>query len=246
MFKPFLLLQLRPEDAASDDEYRAVLRAGGLADGELRRVRMDQGMPDLELEDYSGVIVGGGPSNVSSPEDRKYDYQQRFEPGLRKLVGEIAARDFPYLGACYGLGILAEVIGGKVSDARYGETAGAQTMVLTPEAEADTLLDGLPHEFRAFVGHKESCQEVPPNAVLLAGSNGCPVQMIRVGSNVYATQFHPELDSDGLALRIEIYRDAGYFESDRAAELTALGYQETVTVPQEILRRFVTRYRTGH
>ncbi|MBL1079361.1 glutamine amidotransferase [Nocardia sp. 2] len=242
MPKPCLLLQLRPERAAADDEYHAVLRAGALGPDRVVRIQMNQQFPHIDLDEFSAVIVGGGPSNVSNPEERKYDYQRRFEPPLRELLGEIVERDFPYLGACYGLGILADVLGGKVGEARYSEPPGAQTIELTPAAGADALLRGLPTSFRAFVGHKEACQEVPPGAVLLASSGGCPVQMVRVGQNLYATQFHPELDGDGLALRIEIYRHAGYFDPAEAESLIALGHRESVPVPAEILRRFIARY----
>ena len=38
---------------------------------------------------------------------------------------------------------------------------------------------------------------LPPTAVLLATSPRCPVQMFRVKQNLYATQFHPELDVRG-------------------------------------------------
>jgi GMP synthase (glutamine-hydrolysing) len=50
--------------------------------------------------------------------------------------------------------------------------------------------------------------------VILAYSESCPVQAFRVGTRVYATQFHPELDLDGLATRIEVYKYAGYFEPE--------------------------------
>ncbi|WP_433193747.1 glutamine amidotransferase [Nocardia sp. CA-107356] len=245
MTKPCLILQLRPERPAADDEYRAILRTADLDVGDTVRVLMDREFPDIELDDFSAVIVGGGPSNVSSPEAEKYDYQKKFEPKLKKLMTEIIGRDFPYLGACYGLGILADVLGGSVSEQQYGEPVGAQTIDLTEHGRNDPLLPGIAQSFRAFVGHKEACQDVPPGAVLLAGSADCPVQMIRVGQHVYATQFHPELDSDGLALRIEIYRHAGYFEPHQAESLIELGHRESVTVPSEILRRFIARYCRG-
>ena len=60
---------------------------------------------------------------------------------------------------------------------------------------------------------------LPPSAVLLASSPTCPVQMFRVGANVYATQFHPELDVDGITTRIHAYADHGYFAADEL-ELT--------------------------
>ncbi len=52
--------------------------------------------------------------------------------------------------------------------------------------------------------------------MLLAESAACPVQAFRVGRNVYATQFHPELDLVGIRTRIDVYRHAGYFEPDQA------------------------------
>ncbi|MFC4372809.1 glutamine amidotransferase [Nocardia halotolerans] len=242
MSKPCLLLQLRPERAAADDEYAAILRAADLAAAEVVRVQMDRGLPEVDLDEFGAVIVGGGPSNVSAPEHEKYEYQRRFEPPLRRLVAEIVDRDLPYFGACYGLGILAEVLGGEVGTERYGEAVGASTIVLTDGVD-DPLLTDIPRSFRAFVGHKEACQDVPPGAVLLAGSTGCPVQMIRVRRNVYATQFHPELDSNGLAVRIETYRHAGYFDPSEADMLAELGRRETVPVPRELLRRFAVGYR---
>ncbi|WP_067821335.1 glutamine amidotransferase [Nocardia inohanensis] len=243
MPKRCLLLQLRPEQAASDQEYHAILEAGGLKPEQVTRIEMNHELPDLELDDFWAVIVGGGPSNISNPEDKKYPYQKLFEPKLKKLLAEVLRRDLPYLGACYGLSVLAEVLGGRVSDERFGESAGPLTIELTPQAREDPLTRDLPETFRAFAGHKEACQEVPPRAVLLARSPECPVQMIRVGENVYATQFHPELDGHGLALRIEIYRDQGYFDPNEAEALTAIGHREIITAPQRILRGFVDRYR---
>jgi GMP synthase (glutamine-hydrolysing) len=243
MSKPFVLLQLRPEDAASDDEYEAFLRATGLTDEQLVRVRMEQSLPELNLDEFSGVIIGGGPSNVSSPDDMKFDYQKNFEPTLKKLVSEIVERDYPYFGECYGLGVLADVIGGRVSTEKYQENVGAVTVTLNDSAKADPLFEGLPDSFRVFAGHKEACQDVPPGSTLLGSSPDCPVHIIKVGENVYATQFHPELDSYGLEVRINVYKDAGYFPPEDADKLIAMGHREVVTVPAEILRRFVRRYQ---
>jgi len=243
MTKPFLLLQLRPEDVASDDEYQAFLRASGLTDRQLVRIRMDEELPDITLGDYSGVIIGGGPSNVSSTDDQKYEYQKAFEPKLKALLRDIIDRDFPCLGECYGLGILADVLGGRVSTEKYREDVGAVTVALTEAGKTDPLLTGLPESFRAFAGHKEACQELPPGSTLLASSSSCPIHTIRIGQKVYGTQFHPELDSYGLEVRIKTYKNAGYFPPEDADKLIALGHQEVVTVPAEILRRFVTRYQ---
>src|SRR5581483_7939172 len=98
--KPFLLLQLRPEDEAADNEMEAFLKFGNLRGQDIKRVRIDkEDLLDINLSDYSGVIIGGGPSNVSDSEDKKSDNQKRFEAQLNKLLDEIIAKDFPFLGA---------------------------------------------------------------------------------------------------------------------------------------------------
>jgi GMP synthase (glutamine-hydrolysing) len=67
--------------------------------------------------------------------------------------------------------------------------------------------------------------------------------MVRIGKNVYATQFHPELDTQGIILRINVYRNAGYFPPESAEELIEAVKNEHVTVPVQILKRFIDRYR---
>jgi GMP synthase (glutamine-hydrolysing) len=68
------------------------------------------------------------------------------------------------------------------------------------------------------------------------------VQAFRVGGNVYATQFHPELDVAGLYTRIEVYKHAGYFEPGQADEIKAQAARSNITWPPAILRGFVRRY----
>ena len=68
------------------------------------------------------------------------------------------------------------------------------------------------------------------------------MQAFRIGSHVYATQFHPELDVAGLCTRIDVYKHAGYFEPEQAGELKAQARNSNVTHPPAILRRFAQRY----
>src|SRR5699024_3596830 len=105
--KPFLLLASRAEDAAADTEYEAFLRYGGLVEDQLHRVRMEAGpLPEITLADYSGVIVGGSPFNSSDPVESKSPVQRRVETELTTLLDQIVHRDFPFLGACYGIASL--------------------------------------------------------------------------------------------------------------------------------------------
>jgi GMP synthase (glutamine-hydrolysing) len=243
--KPFLLLATRAEDAAADNEYDAFLRFSGLSERDLRRHRLErQPLGPVRLRDWSGIMLGGGPFNSSDPQDAKSPVQRRVEADLAGLLGQVVDADFPFLGACYGIGTLGSQQGAVV-DRQHGEPVGPVQITLTHEGVQDPLLNGLPATFEAFVGHKEAISELPRHLALLASSPGCPVQAFRVGSHVYATQFHPELDVDGLCTRIDVYRHAGYFEPEQAGELKAQARRSHVIYPPEILRRFVSRYGYG-
>ena len=240
--KPFLFLGTRAEDAAADNEYAAVLACAGLDERDVRRHRLEEReLGPVDLADWSGIILGGGPFNSSDPEDRKSPVQRRAEAELRALAERVLAADFPFLGACYGVGVLGGLRGGLV-DRTYGEPISAARITLTDEGAADPLLGELPREFDAFLGHKEAVTRLPQGAVRLASSATCPVQSFRMGRNVYATQFHPELDIEGICLRIEVYRHYGYFDPPEAEHLQAMARRSHVEHPPRILSRFVELY----
>lgn len=240
---PFLILQLRPEAEASDDEYAAFLAKGGLRADQTRRIRLERDpLPDLDLTDYSGVIVGGGPGCVSDPADQKDPLEARIEAEILSLMPQITENDVPFMGCCYGIGILAHHLGAAVTKDQYNEPVSASLCSLTDQGRNDPVLAGLPDQFRAFVGHKEAVQHLPDGAVHLLSSAPCPFQMIRYGQNVYATQFHPEADSAGFELRIRLYKNKGYFPPEQADDLIAMCRAADVQAPEQILRNFVRRY----
>ena len=56
MAKPFLLLQLRPEDTVSDGEYEAFCRYGKLLPSELHRLRIETGWSShIKVDSYAGA-----------------------------------------------------------------------------------------------------------------------------------------------------------------------------------------------
>lgn len=247
MTKPFLVLQLRPETEASDDEYAAFLRKAHLPAERAHRIRLDQQrLPDdLCLEAYAGVIVGGGPGCVSDPPKDKAPVEARIEADVLGIMPQITARDLPFLGCCYGIGILGKHLGGDVSKRAHGEPVGTSACEITPEGRDDPLLAGVPTAFDAFVGHKEAVQDLPQGCAHLVRSRTCPFQMLRHGQNVYATQFHPEADAAGFETRIRIYRNRGYFPPETAGDLIDMCRAADVFAPEMILRNFVKRYGGG-
>jgi GMP synthase (glutamine-hydrolysing) len=243
--RAFLLLSIRADDAAADNEYEAFGSLTELAEGELRRVRLEQrALGDVDLRDWSGIFLGGGPFNITDPQEVKSPVQRRVEEDLSRLLDGVVAADFPFLGACYGIGALGRHEGAVVAR-RSAEPVGPVRVTVTALGGQDPLLAGLPAEFDAFTGHKEAISELPGHAVLLATSAGCPVQAFRVGANVYATQFHPELDAVGVSTRVEVYKHAGYFHPSEADEIKALASRTEISHPPSILRNFAARYGAG-
>ncbi|MEA5455514.1 glutamine amidotransferase [Sinomonas sp. JGH33] len=240
--RPFLLLASRDHDVVADDEYRAFCEYGGLAPRELHRLRAEAGpIPEVRLEEYSGVILGGSPFTASDPEEQKTEVQRRVEAEIGLLLDGIVAADFPFFGACYGVGLLGRHEGAAV-DRRFGEAIGAVKVRLTPAGLVDPLCEGLEPVFEAYVGHKEAVRTLPSSAALLAASSTCPVQMFRFRRNLYATQFHPELDLRGIEHRVEAYRHSGYFPPEEAEAVKDRARGAQVHEPQRILRNFVERY----
>ncbi|MCA9364045.1 glutamine amidotransferase [Candidatus Kaiserbacteria bacterium] len=243
MSKKFLIIQLRAEDEAADNEFEAFCTVGGILPEEVERIRAEKaGIPEFNVDDYAAIIVGGSPFDISTPEDVKSDIQKKVETDFTRLLSKVIKKDIPFLGACSGNGLVGNFCGGTISK-KYGELVGGVDVTVTEEGKKDPLLRGLPNTFRALVGHKEACETTPPGAVLLARSTTCPVQMFRVGKNVYATQFHPEADADVFIVRIHVYKNYGYFPPEEADALIERIQQEDVPVPKKILRRFIDQYR---
>ena len=233
--KPFLLLGVRPEQDAADDEYAAFARFTGLG-ADLRRHPVDREPFTGDPRDYAGIIIGGSPFNVSDL--HKSPQQQRAEDSLNRVVDVALAEQIPLLGACYGLGLMTRHEGGVV-DHEFAEQIGAVSVTLSAAGHTDPVFGGLPEVFSAIVGHKEAVSVVPADAVVLASSAIAPVQAVRIGPAAYGTQFHPELDVDGLLVRMTTYRDAGYFDPRDADAIMALARDSDVTHPPGVLRRFV-------
>ncbi|MEX1032613.1 MAG: glutamine amidotransferase [Cellvibrionaceae bacterium] len=243
MSKPFLIIQLRPEAETAHSEFAAIKRYGELADDAVVRWRVEAtGLPPVDLDRFAGIIVGGSPFDISTPREQKSAIQRKLEADFHRLLDEIVARDFPFLGCCSGNGLLGSYCGTSISR-RFAEPVGGTDVTLTDAGESDPLLQGFPSPFRVLTGHKEACDSVPAGCVLLASNAQCPVQMFRLKKNIYATQFHPEADAQGFTVRIKVYRAHGYFPPESAAQLIEAIRRESTPEAQSILKRFVALYR---
>ena len=242
--KPFVQIATRPEDDVALTERAAVLDFTGLEEHQLLWARLDRDpFPDLGGEDISGIILCGSPFTVSDPAPSKSEAQVRAEAEISRVLDRVIAEDIPFLGACYGIGTLGTHQGALI-DRTHGEPLGAVDVSLTEAGREDPLIREaeLPHTFTGLVGHKEAVHTLPPHATALASGRTCPVQMFRVGTRQYATQFHPELDVPSIIERARAYRDHGYFSPDEMEDVfDALRGQDADDAPR-LLRAFATLF----
>lgn len=241
MMKQILLLQSRPEDDVAQNEFESICQLGGIDPARVVRLRIERDeLSVIDLDSYAEVIMGGGPANFASSEDKKSTEQKRYEDWLIALTKQIIAQDTPFLGMCLGVGVISMALGMRPSY-NYGEAVAPTEIVLEEPARKDPLFADIPERFYALVGHKEGIGEAPAGSVALARSSSC-VQMLRCGANVYATQFHPELDLLGLAMRVEAYKHHGYFPPEEGDEIMANATKADISQAVKVLQNFVKRY----
>lgn len=239
--RPFLLLSTRPEDAAAAEEHASFFSKMRISEEALEQRRVESApLGEIDLDKYSGVLLGGSPFN--NTDQVKGDVQLRVEREIGALVREVIEHDFPFMGACYGIGMVGGAIGARLGN-EYAEEAGMIEIFLTEDGRRDPLLEGAPDSFPALVGHKEAISELPPEATLLLTGYACPTQLFRVKKNIYATQFHPELTAQTLEARLRLYAHLGYFRLDVFDDILTTAYAHEYAWSNRILFNFAQRYR---
>lgn len=120
----------------------------------------------------AGVILSGGPASLYET-----DSPQRMD--LKNIVNE-----FPVLGICYGMQLLAQTYGGKVQKSDHREY-GANNINWTSGAKQ-----------KVWMSHGDFVAQVPPDTQVAAKSeNGliAAMESTHHGKGFTALQFHPEV-----------------------------------------------------
>lgn len=148
---------------------------------ETLRLNKGQLLPPV-LAHYRGVISFGG---AQSATDDHLDY---IAAELRWLEQAIEA-GFPVFGICLGAQMVARVLGATVG--RHTDSGYAFGWAPVSPVGDDPL--GLGDPLNAYHRHGEVFT-LPAGATLAATRPGWPNQAFTWGSNVVATQFHPEVN----------------------------------------------------
>ncbi|KQB85778.1 glutamine amidotransferase [Corynebacterium lowii] len=229
----FLLLSPRRGAAVAASEYRDFLNATGLRSEQLEQRMLDSAESRVgSLEGYAGIFVGGSSLNMTTP---VYDAWQRTV--IRELSALIDG-PLPVFFACFGTALITQVLGGEIGH-EYGEKAGSSQVELTEAGREDPLFGSLPSSFMALTGHTECVLTLPPQAVAVASGPTCPVQALRVGRHTWSSQFHAEMNPEGMASRMSFYRNHGYFSEDEYDSIVESLRDVDTQHAHQILRNFV-------
>ncbi|CAI2683445.1 type 1 glutamine amidotransferase [Apilactobacillus apinorum] len=136
-----------------------------------------------KVDETDMLVIMGGPMSVNDDV-----YWIEFE---RDLIKELAQRDVPIFGACFGAQQLSKAFGGKITDSPVKEVGWA------PVYLKSDVIDGIPAELTAMHWHGETF-EIPDNAELLFSSELLANQGFVIGHRIVGLQFHFELQTDNV------------------------------------------------
>ncbi len=134
----------------------------------------------------AGIILSGGPKSVS-------------EAGAPRCDPRVVSSGVPVLGICYGMQLMADILGGDVAPAPHREF-GHATIKIEPGAP---LLSTLPSELRVWASHGDFVKAAPAGFAVTATTTNAPVAaMAAPDRGLYALLFHPEVAHTDRGLEI--------------------------------------------
>jgi|GEM_PF-135150 len=232
-----LLLQIREDALTQQEEFDEFVRFSGLQPEqfEVLNVFERSHFEPTCIEHYDALFVGGS-SDASVTQPDKYPFVQN----CLELIEYCWRKDVPTFASCFGFQLAVEGLGGKVILDRDNMELGVFSMQLTEAATRDRLFRDIPDGFWAVCGHKERAASLPESAILLASTPQCPYHAFRLANKpFYAFQFHPEVDTPDLVVRLTRYCDRYLDDSNLLAEM--LRDMQDTPIANQLIRKFIER-----
>lgn len=140
---------------------------------------MPPGTPleELRRRNTRGVILSGGPESVYSEDAPGFD-ERILHSGI------------PVLGICYGMQLMAKVLGGVVRRAERHEYGKAAVSIDT----GSPVFEGLDDELTVWMSHGDLVESPPDGFSVVGRTENTPVAAIADDRGKrYGVQFHPEV-----------------------------------------------------
>ncbi|HEY7323111.1 MAG TPA: glutamine-hydrolyzing GMP synthase [Candidatus Binatia bacterium] len=126
-----------------------------------------------------GIILSGGPASV-------------YQENAPKVKEELFKLPVPFLGICYGMGIINLASGGEVERADQREYGPAELLI---DNDADLFCGfGKKDLVRVWMSHGDKMTSIPKNWQVLAHSRNSPIAaFVDPTRRFFGVQFHPEV-----------------------------------------------------
>ncbi|MCX7974741.1 MAG: glutamine-hydrolyzing GMP synthase [Candidatus Aminicenantes bacterium] len=131
----------------------------------------------LKKESPQALVLSGGPQSV-------------YEKGAPSVSPEIFNLGFPVLGICYGLQLLAHLLGGEVVPGKKREYGLAELKVI----DQSGLLHDLNKISPVWMSHGDQVKKVPPGFAISGVTVNTKAAVIEnKNRKIFGVQFHPEV-----------------------------------------------------
>lgn len=139
-------------------------------------------LAELRSRGCRGVILSGGPMSVT-------------DPGAPTCDPAILSGELPVLGICYGMQLMALLLGGEVAPAQGRREYGPALLEIDPQASepARRIFAGVASPTPVWMSHGDSVMQVPSGFSVLATSDQNPVAAMANEHGLVGLQFHPEV-----------------------------------------------------
>jgi GMP synthase (glutamine-hydrolysing) len=140
--------------------------------------------PDLPLagiKDFNpkGIILSGGPMSVE-------------QEGSPRCVPEVFELGLPVLGVCYGLQLMAKMLGGRVDKSAHREFGPADVEITQGRGPFAGFTPGT--SIKVWMSHGDRVEALPPGFVTIGKTPNAPFAAAAHESKpLYGVQFHPEV-----------------------------------------------------
>lgn len=147
-----------------------------------------------EIQQYNpaGIILSGGPESVTQPQS----------PRVSEAIFNL---NIPILGICYGMQLMAVILGGEVLPGKKREFGYAKLSLFPSilfENIEDELINGVP-QLDVWMSHGDKVTHTPDGFKIIASSNNCEIAaMEHTDKKFFGLQFHPEVSHTPQGVRI--------------------------------------------
>jgi GMP synthase (glutamine-hydrolysing) len=137
----------------------------------------DTPLTRIKNENPRALILSGGPRSV-------------YEKGAPLISADIFRLDIPVLGICYGVQLMAHLLGGKVVPSSRREYGFARLDV----CDRRGLLRGIRDGGQVWMSHGDRVERVPPGFRISGRTANTKVAVLESpAQKVFGVQFHPEV-----------------------------------------------------